>query len=338
MKAIALFCFFLLPNLAFSQAQKKAKRDTCYIIDYADALTLRSFASYERNRFEMKNAKTDEKFVFEPDNAVRMGFGASFKRFGFNLNFKLPNIQNTQFQKSAGNTKEFTMQAFLFFRKFGGDFAMRNYRGLFWVNQKDFNLPEPSFHFPFSPNMSIGELSGTFFYITNHRKFSFRSSFIQDERQIKTAATFLLGFTANAMTFKNDKNNVGGIAGQFFPVEHYGSNQIGVLMGGAANFCVKQHWVFSGTLLQSFMNKNMRISFFDHSREDIFLQSPSLFIRLNLDATYSAKKYFCGFSFTSNDYLMRSDNAVRRFQAQVRFFGGLRFFRKNSQQTSSHAA
>jgi hypothetical protein len=312
---------------ARAQELKKAKTDSIYIADFSDALTLRFFSTYESNRFEMRSGRSGQVFAFEPDNALRVGVGANHKRMGFNLNFKLPNLQSSNYKKREGNTNEFTLQAFLFYRKFGGDIALRRYSGLFWANYNELNRDRPSFYYPFLSEIRVNELSGNIFYITNHRKFSFRSLFIQDERQVKSSATMLFGVSANRMKFVNDENQDSSIY-DLFSVTDYAVNQFGLLWGVAGNLCVKKNLILSGTFINSLMQKNTLINFRNSPRNTA--KTPSLFLRFNIDASYSQKKYFCGISFSSNDYLIHSDNAVRRFQSQFRVFGGLRFFSQSS--------
>jgi hypothetical protein len=324
----------LVANLdVFSQEKIREKRDTTYIKDYAEAFTFRAFYIRDRNTIYYKESTTNKMIRLEPDNTARLGFGASYKRIGFNFAFKLPFAQADQFQKSAGQTNEFSLQAFLFMRKMGGDVFYRSFRGLFITNPKSIDPNFDKSPFPFLENMRYQEAGANFFYIWNNKKFSFRSVFLQDERQIKSAGTFLLGGTTQMMRISNE----GGFIPHELAFDHpadlnlktYQSNQLGVLLGYAHNFCIKQKLVFGFTFFQGIIVKHI----YTENAENFTKKNQGGlegFGKVSIDVSYSHKNYFFGISSVTNQLALRPTEALTRNLSQIRVFGGFRIHQKKS--------
>jgi Domain of unknown function (DUF4421) len=167
-----------------SGADSLSGTDTAYIADYKNLLTARVFLLYQDASFVL-NPNTSEKIIYSPNVSGRIGIAGFYKWFGLGISFG-----NSIFRRSAtkyGNTSVLDLRVNAYGRSVAAELYLQNLKGFYIRNLKD-TLGD----FFKIPDMKIFALGFIGYYIYNHERFSIRSAFIQNERQKKSAGSFIL--------------------------------------------------------------------------------------------------------------------------------------------------
>lgn len=158
--------------------------DSAYIADYKNLLTARLFLLYQDASFVL-SPQTSKEIVYTPNVSGRIGIAGFYKWFGLGLS-----LGNSVFRRSAnryGNTSVLDLRVNAYGRVLAGEFYVQNLKGFYIRNLKD-----PDGNFYKIPDMRIFSVGITGYWIYNHDRFSIRSAFIQNERQKKSAGSFII--------------------------------------------------------------------------------------------------------------------------------------------------
>lgn len=191
---IILFCL-ASTNVALSQHLEFGFRniqldyDSLYIESYQDLITTRIYLSQKSTNPSLTDNQETISLDYLPNTSLNLGIGATVKSFTLNLayGFKFLNPDEGQ-----GKTRYLDLQSHMYTRKFVIDFFGQFYKGMYLENTRslDKNYPDPYYVRPDIYEQILG-LSAL--YIFKNRKFSYRSSLIQNERQLRSVGSFLVG-------------------------------------------------------------------------------------------------------------------------------------------------
>ncbi|MDW3209192.1 MAG: DUF4421 domain-containing protein [Reichenbachiella sp.] len=163
-----------------------------FIVDYSDMLSVKLYGSLKSNVIAHVNHETEKEIEYKPNESLNLGFGVGYRWFGLDVafNFRGVNHDNGQF----GKTKRFDFQSSIYTRKFAGDITIQRYKGYYLSNPEEYiSNFDPDGPYPIRPDISTRRYGASLLYVFNHDKFSFRSAFIYNERQIKSTGSFLAG-------------------------------------------------------------------------------------------------------------------------------------------------
>jgi len=175
--------------------------DTNYIEDFSDKLVLRSFLKRKFNELEIEDNKNDRKILYKPNQSFSLGGGFNYKWLGIDLAFKLPQAEGQE--ETFGKTKAFDFQANIYMRKFAIDVFYLKYQGYYIENSDEYGQLEDKIQ---DSKLESGIIGVNLNYLFNHSKFSYRAAYLQNERQKKSAGTFLLGGYFNRNNIKSDSS------------------------------------------------------------------------------------------------------------------------------------
>lgn len=162
----------------------------------SDSLTLRLLVVDRFNSFEIQDYRTEETVSFKPNSNLRLGFGFNYKKVGLNILFNVPGVS---IGDGSGESQYFDFNLTHYGRKFGFDIAYNKYSGYYWSNPQNI-LPKYNTEvlgYPVRPDLSTGILAVSGYFNVNHKKFSYLSSFAQNERQLISAGSPIIGAYAN---------------------------------------------------------------------------------------------------------------------------------------------
>ncbi len=224
---------------------QKVKMDTNYIEDLSDRLNLYIFGKSKYNHFTVNNLEDKSKLTFAPNDRFNIGFGFNYKWLGLGVAFNLPFVNNDD--DIYGKTERFDAQMNIYTHKFLVDFYFNRYKG-FYIQNPDVIDSTFKIHgnYPIYPNLESFDVGGAFFFLVNNKKFSYRASFIQNERQKKMAGSLVLGFIAHFNLTSNDTNIV---PYEFvkdlevpsdYMIRTFGSGDLGPMIGYAFNFLIRK--------------------------------------------------------------------------------------------------
>jgi len=186
---LLIIFFHLTGNPLFAQQlnsgdENASVTDTSYVADYKDQLTARIFLLYQDASIAV-NPESSEELIFRPNVSGRIGIAGFYKWFGLGLS-----LGNSILKRSTttyGNTSVLDLRVNAYGRPVAAEVYFQDLKGFYIPNFKD---PEGNFYK--IPDMHVFALGFTGYYIYNYQRFSIRSAFIQNERQKKSAGSFIL--------------------------------------------------------------------------------------------------------------------------------------------------
>jgi hypothetical protein len=220
-------------------------------------------------------------------------------------------INNIQ-QERRGKTKQFGIGLNSYGQKWGFDLYFRMYKGHFISNEEIIQLPEfaDNKQYPVVPSLQTLYSGLNAYYIFNHKKFSYRSSFLHNEIQQKSAGSFLL---MGSYSFFRIRSDTGFIPAGLRPVIPITSqinegnfNSFSIMPGYAHTFVWKKKYFLTlspsvGLMAQQqkfFSGKNDFASYFDGS-----ILFPRVMGRLGIG--YNSYKWYWGLSAIADHYTIK---------------------------------
>ena len=253
-KVCNIMCFvllcFLLDNVQvfaqYESVHSKEKIDTAYIKSYKEKLIIRTYAITKYNKLSFIDNATGSQFNFEPNTNVNLGLGFNYKWMGLNAAFNFPMINNDD--DKLGDTRFLDLQADFYGRRHLFNLIFQDYKG-FRLTKSNLILPQISVNDTlFSKRSDINTrafgLNG--FYNFNNKRFSFLSSFIQNEWQKRSAGSFFIGGYFSWLRMKSDSTFVPDIYQNNFPlfknVKRSQFSNLGISAGYAHTFVFLEHF------------------------------------------------------------------------------------------------
>ena len=184
-----------------------ASFDTLYIKSYTDLLAIKFYGVTKSNEIKHVDDFTGQSINYKPNDKFNIGIGFNYKWMGLDLAFNFPFINDDDEQ--FGETDRLDIQTNLYLRKFAFDLNMQFYKGYYvrnpqlylpgWTN----DIPNPQ-----RPDINTSTIGANAFYIFKNEKFSYRSTFIFNERQKKSAGSWIAGPFFSYFTFDADSSIV----------------------------------------------------------------------------------------------------------------------------------
>lgn len=265
---------------------------------------------------------------YEPITNTYLGLGLYMFNLGLELALRLPSSDEDTEQ--YGETSAFDFQTNIYTKRWGADVAYQNYEG-FYVKNPDDKFLEWKDDKPYiqREDLEVANFQLNGFYMFNHEKFSYRSSYMQADKQKKSAGSFLLGATFGIFRFQADSSLIPDLNAPTNTTEaHVQSGKfttLGILPGYAYNFVVKDFylnlsfsagpanvWTRSGTAEGTDTAAKIR---------------PVVGARFAVG--YNSEKFFCGFSMVTQSVSYGLDNIdVNGQTGNAKLFFGIRFLEK----------
>jgi hypothetical protein len=174
-------CFFFQSNLL------AVNTDTTYYETFHDQLNLRLYGSRKYTSFIVDQSSAySYRYRFEPNSTNNLGVGVTYQGLTLNLAYGFGFV-NTQTYDVP--TRYLDLQAHLYPKNFVIDFFGQFYKG-YYLEEIRGNLPLTKYAFP---DMNIQKLGFNVQYLFNGEKLSLRAAFQQNERQLRSAGSFLAG-------------------------------------------------------------------------------------------------------------------------------------------------
>jgi hypothetical protein len=175
--------------------QKKDTIDynTAYIKSYTDKFTTRIFYSQNYTNLTLRNELEDFELNFEPNTNLNLGIGATVNSVTLNLSYGFKFLNP---EEKSGSTKYLDLQNHIYSRKWVIDIFAQFYQGLYLDNVREL-VPDYQEDYYVRSDIYQQLLGASALYLFNNRKFSYSAPFNQNERQLKSAGSFLLGGEAS---------------------------------------------------------------------------------------------------------------------------------------------
>lgn len=229
----------------------EADYDTLYIKSYTDLLAVKLYGVTKSNEIRHVDDFTNQSINYKPNDKFNIGIGFNYKWLGLDLAFNVLSINDDDDQ--FGKTDRFDVQSNVYLRKFAMDLNVQLYEG-YYVNNPNIYLPNWTSDLPNPQRSDIrtSTIGANAFYIFKNDKFSYRSTFIFNERQKKSAGSWLAGSYFSYFTFDADSSIVPtDLLTTFNPDVDFRKTrfvQFGAAGGYAHTFVIGKKFFFSLTL------------------------------------------------------------------------------------------
>ncbi|MDU1892227.1 MAG: DUF4421 domain-containing protein [Dysgonomonas sp.] len=220
-----LFFFLLFPCLC------PAQTDSTYIGFFEQELALRPYVYDKFTALSHEIGDHDEEVTYRPNNPFGIGLGITWKNISLSGGYGFDFMRN----KKKGKTRSIDFQYHYYGRKFVMDFFFQDYKGFFTEDEDKDGV------YTLFPDIRLKQYGIFGQYVFNGRKFSYKAAFSQNEKQLKSAGSFLLGGGIYYNQAFSDSTIVESIPNK---LNNY---QIGVSGGYAYTWVFKKNFYLSGS-------------------------------------------------------------------------------------------
>jgi hypothetical protein len=180
-----------------------AQQDTSYIEGYESRITGRFYFSRKFTTLRLQNNNPAYALRYRPNTTLNMGVGATYQWATLNLAYGFGFLNP---DRGQGKTRYLDLQFHGYGKKITIDFLGQFYKG-FFLSPKGTAAPSNSSYY-LRPDLRVNAVGATVQYVFNHKQFSYRASFLQNEWQKKSAGSFLIGVELYAGGIRADSSVV----------------------------------------------------------------------------------------------------------------------------------
>jgi len=304
--------------LAFAK-QATAQHDSSYYQTHNDLMHGRLALLQKYNVLHYKNTN-ENRSNYSTRTLHGVGAGFSYDWVTINLSF---GARFNGAERAKDKPKYLDIQLHAYSKKFILDIFGHRFKGLYVPGDKDADGI-----FYYRSDLERRLIGGSFQYIVNNKRFSFRSSFLQTDWQKRSAGSLLLGFesyvgriTADSslLPYRTDVDPSGNLAKKDF------FWQVGPTIGYAYTVVIKKHFFVTGSFAESF-NFGTRVTTEEYGERvtSKFVANPSYRIMMgyNTDGWGIALFYVnnrVNIPVAANDYELAVSSGVLRLNFVYRF-------------------
>lgn len=290
-------------------------------------LSLKLYGITKRNKFNIVDADSSNTLKYSPNEHMNVGFGFAYRGFGLNIAVNPHiNVDDDQF----GTTRKLDCQTNIYWRKFLLDLNYQRYNGYYIENPQyyvtNFNIQG---QYPIRPDVQTKSWGGSFVYIFNNRKFSYRAPFLQNEKQLKSAGSMVLGSYFYRNSFTADSSLVPAEWDSLFSPDYRLQSartlNSGVSFGYTHTFVIWKNFYINLSLMPGLSVFSVDAKNEDGQSVDIETKL-SLRNQARFALGYNRRHFFAGISAVSDNFYAAGERSAINFEfGNVRLFVGKRF-------------
>lgn len=190
-----------LDSAAFAYKKLRAR----YIIDLTYKVNITPFVLVSGNGFELVS---NHNIRVLPNETGSIGLRVSHRWITVSLAFGVKNLQS----EKKGTTEFLNLKINAYRQKWGFDGYYHSYKGQYIATDEIANLPQftSTNTYPILPDVNTLYTGLNAYYVSNHKKFSYRASFLSNEIQKKSAGSFLLMVSYSYFKLDSDTGFIPG--------------------------------------------------------------------------------------------------------------------------------
>jgi hypothetical protein len=279
-----------------------AQFDSSYYMSYPHRITGRAYLSNKYTTLSFQNGQY--KLRYQPNTSINIGIGATYKWATLNLGIGFLNRD-----VSKGRTRYLDLQFHNYGRKFTLDLLGEFYHG-FYLYPGGKGSPDGSFYR--RPDLHADEIGANFQYVVNHRHFSYRSSFLQNEWQKKSAGSLLIGLEVYSGRVTADSTlvptlvNKEGASENIRVVRFF---EIGPNAGYVYTFVIKRHYFLTGSAVISL---DYGANSIQNIAGETMIHGYIVNKTFKFCAGYNSSRYALSLLYTNNGIQGTSNNAIHQ--------------------------
>jgi hypothetical protein len=283
-----------------------AQYDSSYYVSYENQITSRFYFSKKYTSLRFRNTSENYNLTFRPNTTLNMGVGATYKWATLNLAYGFGFLNP---DRGRGKTKYLDLQFHSYGRKFVTDVFGQFYRGFYLASNSTNNT---SGEYYLRPDLHVNHIGTSVQYILNHKKFSYRASFLQNEWQRKSAGTFIFGIEAYYGRVSADSTIIPTLVsneGASRDIQGLRFFEFGPNAGYAYTWVVKEHFFLTGSASISLDYGENRISDRAGNRT-VTGVSPNTFFRVF--GGYNSRKWAISLTYVTNGVRLATESIERQ--------------------------
>lgn len=299
-------CIVSLLISCISSHLANAQYDSSYYVSYENLITGRFYFSKKYTSFKLRDRLEDYSLTYRPNTTLNMGVGATYKWATLNLAYGFDFLNP---ERGRGDTDYLDLQFHSYGRKFITDFFGQFYEG-FFLTRNSTNFIGDGYYL--RPDLRVNQIGASVQYILNHRKFSYRASFLQNEWQKKSAGTFIFGIEAYGGKVKADSTMIPTFANNaeaLRDIQLMRFFEIGPNAGYAYTWVIKNHFFLTGSASLS-LDFGMNRIFDKEGSQNTTGVSPNTFLRFF--GGYNSKKWAISVIYVTNSVSLATGNIERQ--------------------------
>jgi hypothetical protein len=199
------------------------------------------------NEFNLIPADSLSQHVYSAESNLTAGINFCFDKFQFSLATRnTPSSEGS----SKGYTKMFNLGLNVGDNRWVSETYLRVFRSFYDKNTQSYDSTAKINKYYIQPTMVNRSFMQRFMYFTNYKKYSFKSGFGCNYRQLKSAATFIVGGSFSVFDLQNDSAilpmKARSIYGDYGNMSGFTSVNLGVNGGVAATIVLWKALFISG--------------------------------------------------------------------------------------------
>lgn len=311
---------FLLPIL-LSSLNVYSQVDSTYISSFNQDFSARSYIATKISGLDKMTKQEYIGLIYRINAPAGIGIGASWKNYSFAFSRRIWFLRDPE----KGKTNSLELQYYGYRRKFAYSLSLQQHTGFY--NE----IMNSDGAYTTYQKMKLHMYGGTFQWVFNNKKFSYKAAFNQNERQLKSAGSFLLGAAVYYTKLNTDTLKL------FYNMESLHENiQFGITGGYAYSWVLGKSWFVTGSL-------DLGVNLGHNNPKQIFNEKMKIYPTLNsrIAAGYNLDSWSFGLSSYYNRvylFIDGKDNlSVNEFNIQLtfikRFNWGNKFVNKTLNET-----
>ncbi len=301
-----------------------------YFQSYADKLHIRLYGITKYNRFFLNkdDISLNERLGYSPNRNLNLGAGFNHKWLGIAFAFDLPFINKDD--NVRGNTHSFDFLLNIITKRLIIDVFYQEYFGYYFTSPRLLDKTwKDGDAYPQREDLKTTSYGLNAYYVFNHKKFSYKAAFIQTERQLKSAGSFLANFGANRYRLWGDSSIVPSNIAKFESTDKFKDGTFYTLAATAGyihTFVVLQR-IYATLGATGGFSANYKEYFDDNSDKVHINWSLGTSITGRFALGYNSEKFFIGTNMSFQTYRV---NLNEKFNlgyeiGVMRIFFGYRF-------------
>lgn len=326
---LTVLLFFISKDLSFAQSRKEKRApDSSYIETLNHLLAIKIFPGSKLQGFTIKNTANNQNLKFGVNQNITLGFGVAYKGLGLSASFNLPFLNNdaAKFGKTYGKD----IQINTYGRRSNIDLDFIYFKGYYIKNPEQFDHSWKQGTYPKRPDIRTSALGGSYYFLLNHKKFSYRASFLQNEIQKKSVGSVILGGSASLFSIVADSALIPSRLNLFFRNQKIFRSATSYTFGGGIGYAytqlIKQHFYLTGSFVggiawQSFNGITAAGNAITYNLQ------PALQTLFKFSLGYNRKLFFAGILLTDQSFYFNpsTDLQFRYHFGNLKLFIGKRF-------------
>ncbi|MEO5684758.1 MAG: DUF4421 family protein [Chitinophagaceae bacterium] len=223
--------------------------DTTYYRSFERYITARFYFSQKYAGIELEKNASVSRFRYIPNTSLAAGVGITYQSLTVNLGYAF-GFLNKDGEK--GKTKSFDIQARVYGRTWTFDILGQFYKS-FYLTPKGLAATGPSGYY-IRPDLRTQLLGVSAYRLMNPSRFSFRAALLENEKQLKSAGSILIGAEIYYGSIKADSSFVPAALADNYTqkdVRRLDFIKIGPGIGYAYTYVIKNNFYITGSLCAS---------------------------------------------------------------------------------------